>query len=215
MCGFMCHRMYCDKYPALATSWPECGERNPGTSQLHHTPISRESTHHGGIRLKVREPPRLLDIPILILLLLALLRIFFFFLSFLLIVRLSSHHRIPRILSYSLLPTRSFHCYTYTMSAPAPAVSVTVDSAAQSADGKFVPKNRQVSPNTADSAIGWKTTMPASFQAAIADLENLFVVDTACLKKVVAHFVKELEKGELYWREIIVVAVVVVMIVVG
>lgn len=81
---------------------------------------------------------------------------------------------------------------------PASAVSVTVDPAAQSADGEFDMESSHLLNDHADhrdNCTGWKSTLPESLQAAVADLENLFVVDTACLKKVVAHFVKELEKG--------------------
>lgn len=38
--------------------------------------------------------------------------------------------------------------------------------------------------------------MPQNLQAQIKEFEDVFTVDTAILKKVVDHFVKELQKGE-------------------
>lgn len=39
--------------------------------------------------------------------------------------------------------------------------------------------------------------VPKNYLAQIKEFEDLFTVDTAKLKEVVEHFVKELEKGEL------------------
>lgn len=41
--------------------------------------------------------------------------------------------------------------------------------------------------------------MPQEILNEIAELEKIFTVDKACLKKVVAHFVKELEKGKIFF----------------
>lgn len=39
--------------------------------------------------------------------------------------------------------------------------------------------------------------VPKNYLAQIKEFEDLFTVDTAKLKEVVEHFVKELEKGDL------------------
>ena len=43
---------------------------------------------------------------------------------------------------------------------------------------------------------GSTAELPQNLQAQIEEFEDVFTVDTAILKKVVDHFVKELQKGE-------------------
>ena len=43
------------------------------------------------------------------------------------------------------------------------------------------------------------TDVPKDYLALIKEFEELFTVDTAKLKQIVDHFVKELEKGKLLW----------------
>ena len=44
--------------------------------------------------------------------------------------------------------------------------------------------------------------MPQDLLQPIKDFEDQFTVDRAKLKQIVAHFVKELEKGALFYRRI-------------
>lgn len=46
--------------------------------------------------------------------------------------------------------------------------------------------------------LGSMAELPQNLQAQIKEFEDIFTVDTATLKKVVDHFVKELEKGEWF-----------------